>query len=257
VQRDEHTEARRQSFGQIALDYARFRPGPPDEALRWLLPVGAADVLEIGAGTGALTSLLRGRVGHVRAVEPDPRMRAVLAERVAGVEVVAGRAEELPADDASFDAVIGSSMWHWVDERPALAEVARVLRPGGTLALLWSGTDRSVDWMRALWAGGVALSPEQMAQADADRAGRHTVRLDPDGPFGPPEARVIRWTQDMTKEQVVGLAGTYSEIITMGAADRQAYLESIARVIDDGQVPTRDGSIQVPMRCRCWRATLR
>ena len=254
--RHEHSEARRQSFGAIADDYARFRPGPPEEAVRWLVPADATDILEIGSGTGALTTRLAERAGHVRAVEPDARMRAVLAERVNGVEIVAGQAEDLPADDASFDVVIGSSMWHWVDEEVALAEVARVLRPGGTLALLWSGTDRSVGWMRALWAGGVALSEEQIERADADRRDRHRVHLDPDSPFDPPETRVIRWNQAMTPDEVVGLAGTYSEIITMEPSQRRDYLAAIVRFIETQPVPTHQGAIDVPMRCRCWRTSL-
>jgi SAM-dependent methyltransferase len=256
VQPHDHTEARRQSFGAIAEDYARFRPGPPAEAVEWLLPPGAEDVLEIGSGTGALTTLLTGYVRHVRAVEPDARMRVVLQALVGGAEVVAGRAEELPADDASFDVVIGSSMWHWVDEEIALAEVARVLRPGGTLALLWSGTDRSVDWMRSLWSGGL-LTAEQIERADADRRDRHTVHLGPDSPFHEPEVRVIRWSQAMTTEELVGLAGTYSEIITMDPSDRQDYLDAIARFIETHAVPRRNGAVDVPMRCRCWRTSLR
>jgi SAM-dependent methyltransferase len=249
-------EARRQSFGAIAEDYARFRPGPPAEAVRWLLPPDADDVLEIGAGTGALTALLREQVRHVRAVEPDARMRTVLRQKVADVEVVDGRAEELPADDASFDVVIGSSMWHWVEEEIALAEVARVLRPGGTLALLWSGTDRSVEWMRSLWSGR-HMSPEQIEQAEADRRHRHTVHLGSDSPFHEPEVRVIRWHQAMTPVEVVGLAGTYSEVITMDPADRRDYLGAVARFLETHPVPRRDGMIDVPMRCRCWRTSLK
>ena len=104
----------------------------------------AGDVLELGAGTGALTRQLVGRVAHVRAVEPDPRMRAVLADRVPRAEVVAGCAEEIPADAATYDTVIAASSWHWVDEQRALPEVARVLRPAGLFSLAWSGPDRSV-----------------------------------------------------------------------------------------------------------------
>jgi SAM-dependent methyltransferase len=257
VLRHEHSEARRQSFGAIADDYARYRPGPPEEAVRWLVPADATDILEIGSGTGALTTRLAERAAHVRAVEPDARMRAVLAERVNGVEIVAGQAEDLPADGASFDVVIGSSMWHWVDEGVALAEVARVLRPGGRLALLWSGTDRSVDWMRALWSGGATLNEDEIARADADRRDRHSVHLGPESPFHPPETHVIRWVQAMTADEVVGLAGTYSEVITMDPSQRRHYLAAIVRFMETQPVPMRQGAIEVPMRCRCWRASLR
>jgi SAM-dependent methyltransferase len=172
LQQDERSRVRSKSFGAIADEYDRFRPGPPDEGVTWLIPEGAVDVLEIGAGTGGLTRLLVDRVDRVRAVEPDDRMRAVLAGRVPGAEVVAGQAEAIPADDASFDTVIASSAWHWVDEARAVPEVARVLRPGGRLALLWSGPDRTVDWVATLFAGGVAVSREEREVRDAQRRER-------------------------------------------------------------------------------------
>ena len=81
VRQDEATARLSRSFGAVADEYDRLRPGPSDEALDWLLPEGASDVLEIGAGTGLLTRLLRRRVAHVTAIEPDDRMRAVLASR--------------------------------------------------------------------------------------------------------------------------------------------------------------------------------
>jgi SAM-dependent methyltransferase len=197
------------------------------------------------------------RFAHVRAVEPDARMRAVLAERAPGAEVVGGRAEEIPAGDASFDAVIGASSWHWVDETLALPEVARVLRPGGRFSVLWSGTDRSVDWMRSVFAGGMVLDAGQITESDARRGARHAVHLGPDSPFLEPERRVVRWVRSMTKDDLVGLAGTYSGIITMGAAERQDYLASISRFLDRPEIPSEEGVIAVPMRCICWRTALR
>jgi hypothetical protein len=111
--------------------------------------------------------------------------------------------------------------------------------------------------MRALWAGGVALSGEQIERADADRRERHSVHLGPESPFGPPETRVLRWTQAMTPDEVAGLAGTYSEIITMDPSQRRGYLASIVRFIETQPVPMHQGAIEVPMRCRCWRSSLR
>ena len=99
-------------------------------------------------------------------------MRAVLAAADPSVEVLAGRAEEIPADSSSVDVVIAQSAWHWVDESRAIPEVARVLRPRGRLSLVWTGPDRSVDWMRSLWAGGIIFSPEEKADQDSHRKGR-------------------------------------------------------------------------------------
>ena len=96
-------------------------------------------------------------------------MRAVLAGTDLRVEVLAGTAEEIPVDSSSFDVVIAQSAWHWVDESRAVPEVARVLRPGGRLSLVWTGPDRTVDWMRSLWAGGIIFSPEDKTDEDSHR----------------------------------------------------------------------------------------
>ena len=112
-------ETRRLSFGSVAADYDRYRPAPPPQALDWLIPPGAQAVLDLAAGTGAVTRQLIGRVARVIAVEPDERMRAVLAARCPRAEVLAGRGEDIPMPDASVDAVMISAAWHWLDpDRP-------------------------------------------------------------------------------------------------------------------------------------------
>jgi SAM-dependent methyltransferase len=257
LEQDERSRVRSKSFGEIADEYDRFRPGPPDEAVTWLIPPGAVDVLEIGAGTGGLTRQLVSRVDHVRAVEPDDRMRAVLAERVTQAEVVAGQAEEIPADDASFDMVILSSAWHWVDEKRAVPEVARVLRPGGRLSLLWGGPDRSVEWVGSLFSGGTVLSQEDRADREARRRERYAVHLGEANPFSEPERRLIEWTKSMTREEALGFVGTFSIAITMSPAQRAEYVEGVSRFLDTWEDWSGDGTIDMPMRCLCWRASLR
>ncbi len=259
VRRDETSEVFSRSFGAVADEYDRLRPGPSAEALDWLIPAAASDVLEIGAGTGVLTRRLAEQVPHVRAVEPDERMRAVLAAKDAGVEVVAGHAEALPAPTSSYDLVIAASAWHWVDEERAVPEVARVLRPAGQLSLVWSGPDRSVDWMRSLWAGGIIFSPEEQADVDARRRRRHAVNVDIGGhsPFLEPESALFRWSRPMTKNDLIALATTYSAVITMDENERRQHLDAMARFLDDHEAFAGKGVIDVPMRSYCWRATKR
>jgi SAM-dependent methyltransferase len=172
------------------------------------------------------------RAAHVLALEPDARMRVVLADTTPEAEILAGTAEEIPVPDASCDAVIASSAWHWVDEERAAPEVARVLRSGGCFSLLWNGPDRNVEWMRSLWEGGKALGEEETQAVDTQRRERHVVTLPPDSPFAEPERWSTRWTVPMTKEELVGLAATYSRVITMDAALRQALLgRAVDRVL--------------------------
>ena len=82
-------EVRATSFGQVADDYDRLRPGPPDEALDWLVPPNCEFAVDLAAGTGLFTRALRARVTQVIAVEPDDRMRAVLAAGLAAIVFVA------------------------------------------------------------------------------------------------------------------------------------------------------------------------
>ena len=259
MRQDETTANLSGSFGVVAGEYDRLRPGPSPEALDWLLPQGAAEVLEIGAGTGVLTRLLVERVAHVTAVEPDGRMRAVLSASESGVDALEGRAEAIPAPSSSFDVVIAASAWHWVDEKRAVPEVARVLRPGGRLSLVWSGPDRSVDWMRSLWAGGIVFSPEEQADVDARRRRRHLVNVDAAGtnPFLQPEAQMFRWVKPMTKTDLVALSTTYSAVITMEETARREHLEAMARYLDTHEPFAGLDVVDVPMRSYCWRATKR
>jgi SAM-dependent methyltransferase len=259
VLQDENTAVLRGAFGAVAGEYDRLRSGPPAEALDWMLPRDATDALEIGAGTGILTRLLIERVAHVTAVEPDERMRAVLGATTAGADVRAGVAEELPAESSSCDVVIAASAWHWVDEARAVPEVARVLRPGGRLALVWSGPDRSVDWMRSLWAGGIMFNPEQSDTVDQNRRRRHIVDLEAGGPspFHDAETSLFRWTKPMTREDLVALCGTYSVVITMEDAARERHLGAMRRYLDEQEFLAGRDVIDVPMRAYCWRADKR
>jgi SAM-dependent methyltransferase len=256
VRQDENTAVLRGAFGAVADEYDRLRSGPSAEALDWLLPATARDALEIGAGTGILTRLLVRRIDHVIAVEPDDRMRAVLDTSADGADVKAGVAEELPAETSSCDVVIAASAWHWVEEARAVPEVARVLRPGGRLALVWSGPDRSVDWMRSLWAGGIVFSPEERAVVDQGRRRRHVVDLEAGGPspFGQPETSLFRWTRPMPREDLVALAATYSVVITMDDDSRRRHLRTMRRFLDEQEFLAGLDVIDVPMRAYCWRA---
>src|ERR1700677_1419168 len=125
------SEVRATSFGQIADDYDRLRPGPPEEALDWLVPTDCVTAVDLAGGTGLFTRALRRRVTQVVAVEPDDRMRAVLAAKSPDVRAVAGRGEAIPLSEASADGVFVSSAWHWLDPDLAVPEIARVLRDGG------------------------------------------------------------------------------------------------------------------------------
>lgn len=143
-------------FGDGADAYERGRPGYPAEAVDLLvaeLGIGPGrTVVDVGAGTGKLTRLLVPTGARVVAVEPVAAMRAGLARLVPGAEAVDGTAESLPVADGAADAVTVAQAFHWFDAPAALAEFARVLRPGGGLALVWNTRDESEPWVARLSA---------------------------------------------------------------------------------------------------------
>ena len=174
---------RRLTFGAHADAYERARPEWPAEAARWLVPEDVGLVVELGAGTGKLTRALAA-LGEARllAVEPDPRMLAVLQSR--GLDGVPGSAEEIPLGDGEAGVVVAGSSFHWFELERALPEIHRVLRPGGRLAFAWNHRDvadpvgarvqraistvrtgmagwRLRDWVPAVIAGGLFGDVEQ------------------------------------------------------------------------------------------------
>jgi SAM-dependent methyltransferase len=260
----EQKAQRAASFGGAAAHYERYRPGPPVEAVEWILPRPARTVVDLGAGTGALTRLLVGRADEVVAVEPDDRMRAVLAEAVPGARAVEGRGESIPLPDADADAVIASSSWHWMDPVPTLTEVARVLVPGGTLAAVWSGPDREAPFLaqaQALLEGGQGQSgldeqsTEELTDAMNDPVTfTQGLEIPPGLPFEEPEHTAITWDVALNADELVGLLGTFSWVLLMEDEARTRLFETARRLLRDALGVEGDVTVDVGYRADVWKA---
>lgn len=274
------------SFGDAASHYERYRPGPPVEAVDWVIPGHLHTVVDLGAGTGALTRLLVRKADEVMAVEPDDRMRAVLTEAVPGARALAGRGESLPLPDGSVDAVLASSSWHWMDPIPTLNEIARVLVPGGTLAAMWSGPDPDAGLIAqaAALLGGDGdgdvvgdaatagppddsapsaasdmgiddASRSELAEAIKDRNALPQELVIPEGvPFDQPEQTSITWNVALNADELIGLLGTFSWVILMEDAARERLLATARRVLRESLGVSGDMTVDIRYRAEVFKA---
>jgi len=250
VTTDGYRRARAASFGTVADAYERGRPPYPPGAIDWLLPAGAVRVLDLGAGTGKLTRQLTGRGLDVTAVEPSEGMREQLRRAVPGVRALAGTAERIPLPDGCVDAVLVAQACHWVDPPQAVPEVARVLRPGGQLGLVWNVRDERADWVAGLGAllrqsdGAHAISS---AVSDAPPVGP---------PFGPLERHDVEWVHHLSPDALIDMVVSRSYVITMPAAGREELLNELRHLMRTHPALAGAGEIAMPYVTRCWRSRL-
>jgi SAM-dependent methyltransferase len=235
---------RARSLGVAAAVYARARPLYPDAAIDWLLPEGVRTVLDLGAGTGKLTRALAARGLDVIAVEPLAEMRTNLSWAAPDAKVLEGTAEAIPLEDDSVDAITVAQAWHWVDPERATAEAARVLRPGGTLGLIWNRRDERVDW--------VARLGEVMGAGDAEVIEMEGIEIGP--PFGPTETFATDWERPMNVDLLVEMAASRSYIITATARRRGEILDGIRVLVESD--PHLGTEFDFPYRTYCFKAQL-
>ncbi len=230
--------------------YDAARPGYPEAALDWIVDglslTPDSAVLDLGAGTGIMTRQIAERVGRVVAVEPSAGMRAVLVATLPGVEALEGSAEAIPLPDGSVDAVVVAQAFHWFDPAPALAEIHRVLRGHGGLALVWNERDESVPWV-----------------ADLSRAMRWDVCMPyevgrdfgPDlaaGPFVDVERAGFTHRQSLSRADLYRLVETRSYLAVMSADELAPIMAAVAEVVE-----ALDEPITLPYVTAAYRARAR
>ncbi len=234
----------RLSFGGVADRYDLARPGYPREAAEWLAGPRPARVLELGAGTGKLTETMVGLGHEVLATDPDERMLHRLAVRVPGAHACTGTAERIPARSRSVDAVVVAQAFHWFDHPVAVPEIARVLRPGGVLAMVWNHTDESIPWVRRLGA----LIGRQDHQLDPVQALRTFSQ------FGFIDERSFRHWHTVNRRGLLDLVASRSNIAVLPEAERAKVMDQVSALYDDyGR--GHDG-MRLPYVSRCYRTVV-
>jgi ubiquinone/menaquinone biosynthesis C-methylase UbiE len=238
-------------FEAGAAAYELARPGYPPEAIALLVAgLGLAAgmrVLDLAAGTGKLTRRLVELGTSVVTVEPVEGMRAQLADAVPGVEVLDGTAEAIPLPDASVDVVTVAQAFHWFDAPKALAEIARVLVPGGGLAILWNERDESTPWVAEVsrvigWHERSVSRYQHVDWAEVvARSGR----------FTPLQEEVVHWDQPMTRDLLGDRVRSISYIAAMPVPERERRVADVVALVRRVPEP-----FPLPYTCRVQWAQL-
>lgn len=223
--------------------YDRVRPGYPSETVGWLVPDGAGTAVDLGAGTGLFTAELVKRGLQVTAVDPSSDMLAVLRAKLPEVTTVAGTAESTGLATASTDLVTIAQAWHWLDPVAASAEVARILVPGGRIALLWNQLDVSVPWVhrlsRIMHAGDVYTPEYQPGIGPA---------------FGAAEHLTTRWNQQLSTSDIVELAKSRSYYRRVSSAIRLKVESNLDWYLHEHLGFDVDATVDLPYFTHSWRA---
>lgn len=235
----EEWQRRGRSFSTGPDAYDEYRPDYSPDAVRWLAGTGPARILELGAGTGKLTRPLVERGNSVIASDVSAPMLQRLRHGLPGIRTVVCTAEDIPLTESSVDLVVAAQAYHWFDPERALPEIARVLRPGGLVGLVWNRPDLTIPWVRRLFGllGVFGDTGDPLESAAM---------------FAPTETRSFRNWQDHTKESLLGFAASSSHLVTMEPAKRAATLDQVGTLYDE--YGRGRGGMRLPWETNCYRA---
>jgi ubiquinone/menaquinone biosynthesis C-methylase UbiE len=242
---DEVHQRLARAFGSVAEAYDRGRPSFPREAVEWLVGKNPATVLEVGAGTGKLTEQLVALGHDVHATEPVPEMLDILRRHLPDTRATCAPAEELPVADRSVDVVVAAQAFHWFDLDRALPEIARVLRPGGQIALVWNLRNEKIPWVRKL---GALIGNQELLSRDIAEPLVHS------GLFGFVEEASFPFWQDINRETIRDMVLSRSNIALLDEDGRAAKLAEVVAFYDEyGR--GMDG-MRLPYDSWCYRAVV-
>jgi SAM-dependent methyltransferase len=215
-----------------ALDYDELRPEYAPEAVAWVAErcgIGPGSrLVDLAAGTGRLSGWFLQLGVDVIAVEPAANMRAVLEERFPTVRALVATAESMPFDDGAVDAVVVGNAFHHFGHDAAMAEIYRILRPGGALAVFWAWPAEEeqlrIPGMRAIYEAIDGTHAEAAIMAAHRSWSEPPATVDGFGPF---ERREFPATHVLPAARLADLYATFSTVISLPAPTRAWVLDRI------------------------------
>jgi SAM-dependent methyltransferase len=231
---------RRRTFDTVAELYDRARPTYPPELIDAVAALGPR-VLEIGPGTGQATRALVDRGVDVTAVELGPNLAAIARRNVPEAQIVNDDFETWEPELADFDAVVSFTAFHWIEPGVKYAKSARLLRPGGTLAVaeidhvlveagdpIWVEVQEDYD--------AVVPSPDNRPPPYEHEVGDLRAEIEATGLFDEVEVRRYRWDVEYTADEWIDVLRTYSPNIARDPATTERLLARIRARIGDRRV---------------------
>ena len=218
-----------------AADYDDLRPGYAPEAVGWVAERGGLGpdsiAVDLAAGTGQLSTRLEEIGVKAIAIEPASNMRRIIAQRQGAIRVVGGAAEALPLTGGSVDAVLVGNAFHHFDRDAAFAEIRRVLRPDGVLALFWAWPLEEEQLRIAGIKEIYAAVERTQAKSRINMAYRIWAEPpdDVEG-FGPFERREFRLTHILPSARLADLWATSSDVASLPAPARSSLLARISEL---------------------------
>ncbi|WP_199553360.1 class I SAM-dependent methyltransferase [Sandaracinobacteroides hominis] len=224
-------EAAGQGYEARSKTYVSGRPGYPPETGIWLREVlglgSGRSVVDLGAGTGKFLPNLLETGAEVIAVEPVAAMRARLSEAFPQVKALEGTAEQIPLPAQSADAIVCAQAFHWFATPAALAEMHRVLKPGGMLGLIWNVRDERVDWVARL----SALIDPHGGDAPRYRSGKWRQQFPAAGFRHVGEAHFRNDHVGPAEDVIVGRTLSVSFIAALPPAEQEAVVRQVREFI--------------------------
>jgi ubiquinone/menaquinone biosynthesis C-methylase UbiE len=260
---------RARSFDAWAPEYDRYRPSYPEELFTTIatqlgLPA-APHVADLGAGTGRATLAMAELGWRVTAVEPGKPMLDILRARASDrglvVATIEAMAEETRLDPASVDLATAAQAFHWFDKPRAVAEMARIVRPGGGVALFWNVRDEErspfvADYHRMLqqYADGADLGRYLVAGRSSGRDATHAALAQSDS-FGEPTLTELRHELPMSSGEFIGMAFTASYVRGLPVERQERFRSELAGLLERHH--GADAGFVVPYRIDLWTARRR
>lgn len=243
--------SRAESFGAVAANYDRYRPGYPEPLIDDLVALQPHDVLDIGCGTGKAARQIVGRGLSVLGVEVDPSMAEVA--RSHGLTVEVSGFEQWDAAGRTFDLLVSGQAWHWIDPAVGPAKAAGLLRPGGVAALFWNHeSDLEPAVRKVLDAAYREHAPELLEMSAQDRKRRevkpYLADLKASHAFRSIETKEYPFDRTYTTDEWVGTVQTHSDHLQLDPVRRATLADELRSLIDErlgGKIKTKGGTYSI------------